>query len=113
LLILPLAWAFSPERPKGALPEAVVVVVATAIFLVPGAAALGSVTLPAALQPLTSSAIWPFVLLHQIVALLVIIVALLVAAWRDYAGSPSEAAPPVSVPGAADRSPVSSQAGPA
>ncbi len=86
LLILPLAWVFSPERPRRCLPEAVVVALSVTVFLVPGAAALGSVTLPAAVRPLTTSALWPWVLLHEIVALIVVAVALLVAAWRGYAG---------------------------
>lgn len=72
--------------------------VAAAIFLVPGAAALGSVTMPAALQPVTASAVWPYLLLHEIVALIVILVALLVAAWRGYAGAaPMSETPDVAV----------------
>ncbi len=93
LLILPLAWAFSPGRPSRCLPEAAIVGVATSVFLVPGAAALGSVTLPAVLEPVATSSLWPYLLLHEIAALIVMLVALLVAAWRGYAGAAPVAEP--------------------
>jgi hypothetical protein len=84
LLILPLAWAFSPGRPRRCLPEAVIVAIGTMVFLVPGAAALGTVSLPARLQSFTNSTLWQYLLLHETVALVVILLALIVAAWRGY-----------------------------
>jgi hypothetical protein len=93
LLLLPLAWACSPLRPRVLAPAAIVVVVATAVFLVPGAAALARSHAPGVvgwLQPW-----WPFVQLHQVLALLAILGCLLLAAGRrvDAPGAAPEVGP--------------------
>jgi uncharacterized membrane protein len=85
LLILPLAWAFAPFRARALRPEALAIALATAVFLVPGAAALARVHPPAALA--WASPWWPILQLHQVVALLVILVALQLAASRRTAAS--------------------------
>jgi hypothetical protein len=88
LLILPLAWAFALYRPRSLQPEALAVAAATAVFIVPGAAALARVHPPDALIWLAPW--WPFLQLHQILALVVILVAILAVASH-----PSERPDPV------------------
>lgn len=104
LLILPLAWALAPFRPRALWREALALALATAVFLVPGAAALARVRLPGALA--WASPWWPVVQLHQSIALLVILVSLLLAATRRTAGhgppGPMEPPPGPAGSGAAD-----------
>lgn len=78
LLILPLAWAFAAFRPPSLRAAAAAVCVASAVFVVPGAAALARVRAPAGLGWLDPW--WTILQLHQVLAMLVVLAALLVAA---------------------------------
>ena len=86
LLVLPLAWAFTPFRTPGLRSAAALVCLATAVFLVPGAAALAHVGPPAGMRWLAHA--WQFLQLHQVFALLAVLGAVLVAAAR---GAPQPA----------------------
>ena len=80
LLILPVAWAFAPFRPRRLRAVALLVAGAAAVFVVPGAAALAHLPFPDGLRWVAHTSWWPYLLLHQSVALLVILAGLLVAA---------------------------------
>ena len=80
LLILPVAWAFAAYRSSGLRTIAAVVIAAAAVFLVPGAAALGSVPYPPDLQWVSQTLWWRLLLLHQVPALLIILAGLLATA---------------------------------
>ena len=85
LLILPMAWALSPVRRHSRV-EAAVVAVAIVVFLVPGAAALGGLALPSGAGQLETT-LWQYLVLHEIIALVIILAALLVAAVRPRSGA--------------------------
>jgi len=86
LLILPLAWAFSPLRPPRSLAAATIVAAAIAVFLIPGAAALASLPLPPDLQSISDTLWWRHLLVHEVYALVIILVGLLLGArYRDAA----------------------------
>jgi hypothetical protein len=80
LLVLPLGWAFASFRPRPLWLVAVVISCATAVFVVPGAAALAQLALPPDLQWVSETTWWRLLQVHQIVALLTILGCLLVAA---------------------------------
>jgi uncharacterized membrane protein len=80
LLVLPLGWAFASFRPRALWLVAVVISGATAVFVVPGAAALAHLALPSDLQWVSQTTWWRLLQVHQIVALLTILAGLLVAA---------------------------------
>ena len=86
LLILPVAWVFASLRPAASRNTAIVIVVAASAFLAPGAAALGSLTFPTGLQWIGTSPWWRYLLLHQIPALVVILLGVLMAARQGAAG---------------------------
>jgi hypothetical protein len=92
LLVLPIAWAFSPLRPRRLRVIAIVVAGASAVFMVPGAAALAHMPFPAGLRWILDTQWWPYLLLHQPVALLVILLGLLAAAMHrsDVAALPAK-----------------------
>jgi glycosyl transferase family 87 len=99
LLILPMAWAFATFRSASLRPTAVMVCVATAPFLVPGAAALAGTRPPPGLGLL--DAWWPLLQLHQVIALLVVLAGILVAAVH-----PAVDRPPSGVSGTSTRARV-------
>jgi uncharacterized membrane protein len=80
LLVLPLGWAFASFRPRALWLVAVVISGATAVFVVPGAAALAQMALPPDLQWISETTWWRLLQVHQILALLTILGGLVVAA---------------------------------
>jgi hypothetical protein len=80
LLLLPLAWAFAPFARTGGRRAGTAVVLASLVFLVPGAAAMAQVRLPPDLRWVQDTPAWWVLRVHQIVALLVVLAAPLSAA---------------------------------
>ncbi len=80
VLVFPLAWAFSSfARHRIA---AGTIIAASAVFLIPGAAALGSAPLPAAFRWVSDTPLWPHLLIHQVYALVVVVLVILAVAAR-------------------------------
>ena len=98
LLVLPLAWVFAPLRPHALRWVAATIAVACAVFLVPGAAVMAGIRLPADLRWVGTTPWWSLLRVHQIIALLVVLAALTVAAVRHPVakpiGKPTGIAPP-------------------
>ena len=82
LLLLPLAWVFTRSRAPAPTIVVGAVVVACAVFFVPGAAAMADLRLPENLRWVGGTPWWGLLRVHQVLALLVVLTGITIAAIR-------------------------------